>query len=279
MIPPAARSAIASALAAVGAEGCRVLLAVESGSRAWGFASADSDFDVRFVYARPRDWYLSIDLESKADTVERLLPGDIDLAGWDVRKALGLFAKSNPPLLEWLDSPIVYADDGVFRGELKRLLPAVYSPTACLYHYTRMARRTLTAYLGQPAVKRKKYLYVLRPLLAARWVEQGRGPVPMRLADLFVTLGPEYAAVRDAIAALVAEKVAGSELGVGPPDPVLEGFVRPEYDRLTAVGGSLPKAAPDRAALDEVFRRTLAGSTVCMDCVPADPPGVVTPTG
>ena len=259
MIPPAARIAIESALAAVAADGCRVLFAVESGSRAWGFASADSDFDVRFVYARPRDWYLSIDLESQPDTVERMLPGDIDLSGWDVRKALGLFAKSNPPLLEWLDSPITYADDGVFRRELKALLPAVYSPAACQHHYTRMARRTLLAYLGHPTVKRKKYLYVLRPLLAARWIEQGRGPVPMRMADLFVTLGPDQAAVRAAIDTLVAEKVGGTELGAGPPDPVLEGFVHPEYVRLAAVAAAMPQRQPDRAAVDELFRRTLAG--------------------
>ncbi len=257
MIPPAARLAIESALAAVAADGVRVLFAVESGSRAWGFASADSDFDVRFVYARPRDWYLSIDLESQPDTVERMLPGDIDLAGWDVRKALGLFAKSNPPLVEWLDSPIVYADDGVFRAELKRLLPAVYSPAACLHHYTRMARRTVNAFLGRPAVKRKKYLYVLRPLLAARWIEQGRGPVPMPFADLFVTLGPDHAGVRSAIDALVAEKQAGGELGAGPPVAALEAFVHPEHARLVAVAAGMPKTQPDRAAVDALFRRTV----------------------
>ncbi len=122
-----------------------------------------------------------------------------------------------------------------------------------------MARRTLHADLGRPTVKRKKYLYVLRPLLAARWIEQGRGPVPMQFADLFVTLRPDQAGVRAAIGALVAEKVGGSELGAGPPDPVLEGFVHPEYDRLMAVGQSLPKAHPDRAMLDELFRRTIGG--------------------
>jgi hypothetical protein len=259
MIPPHARSAVLAALSAVQADGRRVLFAVESGSRAWGFASADSDFDVRFIYARPRDWYLSIDLERKPDTVEKMLPGDIDLAGWDVRKALGLFAKSNPPLIEWLDSPIVYHDDGSFRAALRGLLPKVYSPAACLYHYTRMARRTLTAYLGQPTVKRKKYLYVLRPLLAARWIEQGRGPVPMPFAELFVTLGPEHSAVRAAIDALVAAKSAGGEVGAGPPDVVLEGFIRPEYDRLMAVGATLPKREPDRAALDDLFRKTVCG--------------------
>src|SRR6186997_1931414 len=105
-------------------EWVRICLAVESGSRAWGFASTDSDYDVRFVYAHPRDWYLSIDLESRRDVIERPLTDEVDLAGWDVRKAMGLFAKSNPPLLEWLDSPIVYADDGRFAAALRGLLPA-----------------------------------------------------------------------------------------------------------------------------------------------------------
>ena len=258
MIPSAARAAIDAALARVAAaDGVRVLFAVESGSRAWGFASADSDYDVRFVFARPRDWYLSIDLEAKPDTLDRMLPGDIDLSGWDVRKALGLFSKSNPPLIEWLDSPIVYHDDGAFRPALRELLPAVYSPAACLYHYTRMARRTVNAYLGQPLVKRKKYLYVLRPLLAARWIEQNRGPVPMPFADLFVTLGPEHAPVRQAIDELVAEKRAGGELGAGPPVAVLDEFIHPEHARLQAVGETLPKSKPDRAALDALFRRTV----------------------
>lgn len=259
MIPPDARRSIDAALAAlIAVQGLRVLFAVESGSRAWGFASADSDFDVRFVYARPRDWYLSVDLESKPDTVERMLPGAIDLAGWDVRKALGLFAKSNPPLIEWLDSPVTYADDGRFRQRLRALLPAVYSPAACLHHYTRMARRTIDGYLGRELVKRKKYLYVLRPLLAGRWVEQGRGPVPMAFADLFPTLGPEHAEVRAAIDELVAAKTAGDELGVGPPDPRLDGFIRPEYARLVAAVAKLPKREPDRAAVDRLFRQTVS---------------------
>lgn len=258
MIPPDARRGITAALDALTAiQGLRVLFAVESGSRAWGFASADSDFDVRFVYARPRDWYLSIDLEAKPDTVERVLPGAIDLGGWDARKALGLFAKSNPPLIEWLDSPIVYADDGRFRPRLKGLLPAVYSQAACLHHYTRMARRTIDAYLGRPLIRRKKYLYVLRPLLAARWIEQGRGPVPMPFADLFVTLGPDAAAARAAVDELVTAKKAGDELGVGTPDPRLDEFIRPEYERLAAAAARMPRREPDRAAVDQLFRETV----------------------
>ncbi len=84
----------------------KILYAIESGSRVWGFASQDSDFDVRFIYVHHKDWYLSI--ESKRDVIEMPLEGDLDINGWDLTKALGLFRKSNPPLYEWLQSPIVY---------------------------------------------------------------------------------------------------------------------------------------------------------------------------
>ncbi|MEO0640653.1 MAG: nucleotidyltransferase domain-containing protein, partial [Bacteroidota bacterium] len=91
-------------------ENIKIVYAVESGSRAWGFASPNSDWDVRFLYIRPEDWYLSID--EKRDVIERMLPDDLDLAGWDFKKALKLFRKSNPPLLEWLRSPLIYLEHG-----------------------------------------------------------------------------------------------------------------------------------------------------------------------
>jgi hypothetical protein len=111
------------------ANNVRVLLAVESGSRAWGFASTDSDYDVRFIYAHPADWYLSIDLntEAKRDVIEQPIVDDLDLNGWDLRKALQLLAKSNPPLLEWLNSPIVYRESS-FATELRELSIRFYSP-------------------------------------------------------------------------------------------------------------------------------------------------------
>src|ERR1041384_5397026 len=97
---------IRSRLAAVEAdEAVKVLLAVESGSRAWGFESSDSDYDVRFVYVKRRELYLSIDLELQRDVIERPITDDIDLSGWDIRKALKLFQKWNPPFLEWIQSP------------------------------------------------------------------------------------------------------------------------------------------------------------------------------
>ncbi|MBX9583891.1 MAG: nucleotidyltransferase domain-containing protein [Gemmataceae bacterium] len=244
-------------LAAVeAAEGVRVLYAVESGSRAWGFPSADSDYDVRLVYVRRPDWYLSIDLESRRDVIEHL--GDpIDLAGWDVRKALKLFAKSNPPLLEWLDSPVVYADRLGFADRLRGLAAAYFSPAGSTYHYLRMARNTYQAYLRRETVRPKKYFYALRPLLGARWVEQGRGPVPMLFPRLLDTIADD-AGLRAAIDALLVRKSSGVEMEEGPRDPVVHAFIDAELDRLAASAGEQPAVRGDLGPLNELFREYLA---------------------
>lgn len=101
--------------------GVRVLYACESGSRAWGFASADSDYDVRFIYVHPQEWYLSIDLEDKRDVIEAPIDGKLDISGWDLRESLKLYRKSNPVLLEWLGSPIVYKEHGSLAARLREL--------------------------------------------------------------------------------------------------------------------------------------------------------------
>lgn len=138
MILPAKRAEIETRLAEMEAqEGVRVLYACESGSRAWGFPSTDSDYDVQFIYAHPVEWYLSV--QPRRDVIERPLNNLIDLSGWDIAKALVLLRKSNPPLLEWLQSPIVYMDDKDFIREITELLPAYYSPRNCLHHYLQIA--------------------------------------------------------------------------------------------------------------------------------------------
>ena len=271
MVPPEVLDAVRAHLAALeAAESVHVLYAVESGSRAWGFASADSDYDVRFVYIRPPDWYLSIDLEDRRDVIERQLPGDIDLAGWDVRKALRLFGKSNPPLLEWLDSPVVYRDDPTFTAPFRGLLAAYYSPAACLYHYTRMARNTEAAYLRGPTVKGKKYFYLLRPLLAGRWIEAGRGPVPMAFATLLEVL-PDRPGLRAAVEDLLARKTAGGERSAGPPVGAIHDWAAEELPRQVAIAAAMPKAAVKYEPLNELFRATLRAAWA--DRMPDGPAG------
>lgn len=233
----------------------RVCLAVESGSRAWGFPSTDSDYDVRFIYAHRQDSYLSID--DGRDVIERPLTAElIDLSGWDVRKALRLFRKSNPPLLEWLQCPIVYREQTGLAAGMRGLMATYCSPETTFLHYASMARGNYREFLHGQVVRRKKYLYVLRPVLAMRWIAAGHGPPPIEFARL-VERGVPDSKVRAAIDELVAQKMAGQELDDGPADPVLNAFIDVELDRLSASGAPGAHTQPDTAALNLLFRRTI----------------------
>ena len=144
----------------------RAVYAVESGSRAWGFASQDSDVDARFLYVRRPESYLSV--FKRRDVIEPPVDGLFDVSGWDVQKALGLLHKSNPALLEWLRSPLVYLEaDGVM-APMRALVPVAYSRRACFHHYASMAGSGYRSGLRGAAVKPKTYFYVLRPLLCCR---------------------------------------------------------------------------------------------------------------
>ena len=149
-------------------EGVRVLYAAESGSRAWGFASRDSD--VRFVYIRPEDWYLT--LQPGRDFIELPIEEELDINGWDVKKALVLFRKGNPVLLEWLHSPVPYREATSFAERLRAEGRRCFQPKASLFHYLHMARGNYREFLRRDRVRLKKYLYVLRPLLAWLWIRR-----------------------------------------------------------------------------------------------------------
>jgi predicted nucleotidyltransferase len=244
---------VRDALAQVEAErNVRVLYACESGSRAWGFASRDSDFDVRFVYVHRRDWYLSV--EDRRDVIELPLADDLDVSGWELRKALRLLRKSNPPLHEWLKSPIVYRCDPRFFAEFSALAAEFYSPRRCFAHYLHMAFGNWRDYLrGRESVSLKKYLYVFRPLLACRWIERQLGQVPMLFAELVEGV-LEEADVRAALDELVARKQAGDELAVAPPVEALSRFVEAELPRLESLN-ERDDSAGDVEELNGFFRR------------------------
>jgi predicted nucleotidyltransferase len=159
-----------------------ILLAVESGSRAWGFASPDSDYDVRFVYAHRRDWYLSV--QEPRDVIEEMLPGDLDVSGWELRKTLRLFAKCNLALNEWLGSPITYVAVGEFRAELASLVGRYFNPIAGTHHYRKMAERALEDNYRDGHIGIKKIFYVLRPLLACRWIANSGTQPPTEFSAL-----------------------------------------------------------------------------------------------
>jgi predicted nucleotidyltransferase len=213
------------------AESVTVLYACESGSRAWGFESSDSDYDVRFIYLRRTDWYLTI--QNKRDVIEKPIDDELDVSGWDVPKALQLLRKSNPPLLEWLQSPVIYLRTSTFVDRLRALMNEYYSPISCMYHYLHMAENNFRQYLKKDEVWTKKYFYMLRPVLACIWIERGFGVVPIEFEKLVERVVDDVE-LKGEIDALLVEKRAGAELDRGPRNRILSSFLEQELDRLRA---------------------------------------------
>ena len=228
------------------------LLAVESGSRAWGFASPDSDYDVRAIYIRPQPYYLQID-EAK-DTFEFIENQWFDVGGWDIRKALRLLRKSNAVLLEWLRSPMVYTQDDDFTGRLNALAPQYVQAAALLHHYRGIAGNALKAMDLVHPVKLKKWFYVLRPLLAARWAVKQGGIPPMTLAELMSEWQTDCAAQ---ITDLVAIKAEQDESYLHTLSPELQRLTVDLYNEVSELSAPAAQAA-DSAPLNELFRETLA---------------------
>lgn len=234
----------------------RVLLSVESGSRAWGFASPDSDYDARFIYVHRPDWYLSIATDHRRDVIEYPIVDAIDINGWDLRKALRLFWRSNPAFVEWIRSPIVYREQGTFAARARALVPTVYALDAGIRHYRSMAKSNFREYLKAERVPLKKYFYVLRPLLAVRWIEQQRAPAPIEFERL-TELVTGDARLYGAICSLLALKRGQPEMGLSDRIAVLNEFIERELERLessSAMQGARSETLP---LLDTLFRDCL----------------------
>ena len=219
-IPAAQWAHIMSELRSIEArEDVRILFAIESGSRAWGFASPDSDFDVRFVYTRRQDWYLS--LTPGRDVIELPLVQDDDINGWDIRKALNLALKPNPVLLEWLSSPIQYIWDADICSDIQNFTQTMTQSGACRHHYMRVADMQR----GEgDHIKLKRYFYALRAAMALRWIETREDLPPMNFQALMAEV--EISAdVSAEIQRLLEIKAGTAELGTGDRIPVLERFL------------------------------------------------------
>jgi predicted nucleotidyltransferase len=233
----------------------KILYAVESGSRAWGFASTDSDWDVRYIYIHRLDWYLKI--EEKKDNQEEILPNDIDLAGWELKKALRLFRKSNPPMLEWLRSPIVYLQQFATAENLRALTKEYFNPKSCLHHYLHMAEGNYREYLQKDYVRVKKYFYVLRPILACDWIMQTNTMAPMEFNKLLNSQVTDQN-VKLEIQNLLTRKMAGEELNEEPKIEILNDFLEQKIKFYNNYVKSLGQSnQPDAARLDELFKQTI----------------------
>lgn len=236
-------------------EQVRILYACESGSRAWGFPSKDSDYDVRFIYIHPVDWYLSID--DKRDVIERPINDKLDISGWEIRKALRLLWKSNPPLLEWLQSPIVYWERYSVTTKIREASPLIFSPKSCMYHYLSMAKGNFREYLQGDSVRVKKYFYVLRPILACKWIEERDSMPPMEFDQLVEELIPKGKLFSE-IHQLLQRKKSGDELDFEPKITLINEFLDEQILHFSEVAGSLDVSRTvDDSRLNNIFRDAL----------------------
>lgn len=248
----AARPEITRRLRAVETErGLKVLFACESGSWAWGFASTDSDFDVRFIYTMPVESYLQ--LRPPKDAFDMHMDGDYDLAGWDIRKTAELLRKSNPPLLEWLDSPIMYEADDRITPRLIDLRETYFDPKKTAYHYLSLAAGIWKKYLADdPTPKRKKYLYILRPLACIRYI-QLHNTQPPTLFDAVLEAIDWPVEAMDAVNRLVASKRAAEELGQMPADPVFSRYIPQWLGEAERIAEALPTNDAPTDELDKLI--------------------------
>lgn len=202
-------------------EDVKILLAVESGSRAWGFSSPDSDWDVRFLYIHRPEWYLSI--REGRDVVERMYDDETDASGWDLKKALRLMGQSNSSLFEWLDSPIVYRRDDDFMEDFRDLAKLYFNPAKVLAKYRGLYINHNERYLQDNDFPLKRFLYYLRGVLACRWVEQFRTMPPVLFAELVDTLVDD-SDIKERIAHILDLKSRSNEHNNMPVDPVLRDY-------------------------------------------------------
>ncbi len=250
-------TAIHDALESLAAQhGVRVLLAVESGSRAWGFASPDSDYDVRLVYAHRPEWYLRV--FDQRDVIEAQLPGDLDISGWELRKALRLLAKGNAPLAEWLGSPIVYRKEPGFGLELRQAMEAHFNPATILFQYLGQARRILDVDLASEPVPLKRIFYFLRPLFAARWVAESGSMAPTPFAELLAAPW-STSEERNWVQELLARKSRASEGETTSLPADRRRWMREQLALLEGIGPSLArKSEAPPEMLDRLLGRWLA---------------------
>ncbi len=234
-------------------ENVTVLFAVESGSRAWGFASTDSDYDVRFVYKR-NDINDYLKLEGIRDVIEWELNDIYDISGWDLNKTLKLLHGSNPVIFEWANSPIVYKETP-FLNEFRDFIKPYFMTIKGAHHYLHMAERNYEMYLSDEMVKLKKYFYVLRPILATRYVLEHKSNPPMLFEDLLVEVKDPY--VKKEIDQLLDAKRNSTELGTSEKIVILNNYIEEQLAALNNEVNSLHKEHANWEGLNKFFIKAL----------------------
>ncbi len=231
----------------------KILMAIESGSRAWGFPSPDSDYDVRIIYLHTSDWYLSIN--DKKDTMDYFLGKLLDINGWDIRKALRLLRKSNATPFEWVQSPMVYFEEIGFRNELLDLARQYFQPYHTLNHYKGIARNSYYKNLLDGKIKLKKLFYVIRPIFAINWIIKKKTVPPMDIFNLMEAVDDE--SIKAEIKKLIKVKETANEDFVYTIDPNIKSFIENQFSLIENVELEQERSTPDIEVLNNYYRNLL----------------------
>ena len=234
-------------------ENVKIIYAVESGSRAWGVESPDSDYDVRFVYVRKKEDYLKIN--EMRDVIEWQLDEVLDINGWDLKKTLVQFHKGNATLFEWANSPVVYRTTTEWE-EIYKSCKQFFSVKTSLYHYYGTANSTFRQYLQGDEVKYKKYIYALRPILACKYIENNHTVPPVKFSDLLKQNLPKE--LSEEIKEMLAIKLKSDEKDMNPKMPVIQKYIEDEIVRYEQISKNMEDDRnPDWEVLNKAFLKVL----------------------
>jgi uncharacterized protein len=229
----------------------KILYACETGSRAWGFPSPDSDYDIRFVYMHERDWYLS--LSPHKDSIE-IMDGDLDISGWDLRKCLMLLKKSNAALIERFQSPIEYYALPGFKADFKELVQAYYSPVAVFYHHYSLATNFWEELKYKEEYKLKNVFYMVRSLLSCNWISEDNSLLPMDIFGLMQYVSPEQI---EKLNELIKLKAAVGEKYLHPKDTLLNEWIEEWFKKAASVKDKLDVNKTAITLLNQFFLKML----------------------
>src|SRR4030095_1704264 len=225
----------------------KILYACETGSRAWGFPSPDSDYDVRFIYIHERDWYLS--LSQRKDTIEHM-DGEMDITGWDLRKCLLLLRRSNATLIERFQSPMEYYSVDGFKNEFKELIEKYYSPTAVYFHHYSLAKKFLEEIKDAKEYKLKSWFYMVRSLFSCSWILEKDTVLPMNIQDLMSWMGEYW---RRQVNELIELKKTVGEKYLHPYDKQLNDRIFELFEMMEKSEDNLKVNRLNMSYLDKFF--------------------------
>jgi hypothetical protein len=232
----------------------RILYACESGSRAWGFASPESDYDIRFIFLHPTSWYLSV--LPQDDGMDLFIDKELDINGWDIRKVLRLMMKSNITAFEWLQSPIVYQTDEDFKAAIWSLSQHFFQARSSILQYLSLAGNSFRRISEESEINVQKYLYVMRPLLAAMWIAQHKSAAPMTFAELLPLLKP-FSNIEAIVLELWEKALLSNEKDIIKPIQELDDFIQKEIVKCNNIAEGMKESAVRTDMLDAFFRMVI----------------------